>query len=74
MIFNTAIIQTPFILGPAVSPVGEDVLLALKVLAAAAMIVGTTAALRQKNVKRLLALSGVANAGYLLVPLAIGLG
>jgi len=74
VIFNTAIIQTPFILGPNVSPVGEDVLLALKVLAAAAMIVGTTAALRQKNVKRLLALSGVANAGYLLVPLAIGIG
>ncbi|OUM94939.1 MAG: NADH:ubiquinone oxidoreductase subunit N [Thermobacillus sp. ZCTH02-B1] len=74
VIFNTAVIQTPFILGPGVSPVGEDVLLALKVLAAAAMIVGTTAALRQKNVKRLLALSGVANAGYLLVPLAIGIG
>lgn len=74
IIFNTAVIQTPFFFGPLANPVGEDVLLALKVLAAAAMIVGTTAALRQKNVKRLLALSGVANAGYLLVPLAIGLG
>jgi len=74
VIFNTAVVQMPFILGPLASSVGEDSLLALKVLAAAAMIVGTTAALRQKNVKRLLALSGVANAGYLLVPLSIGLG
>ncbi len=49
----------------------EDVFLALSVVAAAAMIVGNTAALRQRNVKRLLAYSGVANAGYLLVPLAV---
>ncbi|WEK53954.1 MAG: NADH-quinone oxidoreductase subunit N [Candidatus Cohnella colombiensis] len=52
----------------------SDILLALTVLAAAAMIVGTAGALRQKNVKRLLALSGVANAGILLIPLSIGLG
>ncbi|MVP01513.1 NADH-quinone oxidoreductase subunit NuoN [Paenibacillus lutrae] len=49
----------------------EDVFLALSVVAAAAMVVGNTAALRQRNVKRLLAYSGVANAGYLLVPLAV---
>ena len=48
-------------------------LLVLLVLAAAAMLVGTTAALRQKNVKRLLALSGVANAGYMLVPIGISI-
>lgn len=48
----------------------QDVFLLLKVLAAAAMVIGTTAALRQHNMKRLLALSGVANAGYLLVPMA----
>jgi NADH-quinone oxidoreductase subunit N len=51
----------------------KDVFLGLSVLAAAAMIVGTVGALRQKNVKRLLALSGVANAGILLVPLATSL-
>lgn len=52
---------------------GHDVFLALAVLAAAAMIVGTAGALRQRNVKRLLALSGVANAGILLTPLALEL-
>ncbi|XID91135.1 NADH-quinone oxidoreductase subunit N [Paenibacillaceae bacterium WGS1546] len=51
---------------------GQDITLALAVLAAAAMIVGTAGALRQRNVKRLLALSGVANAGILLIPLAVG--
>ncbi|MFC4599727.1 NADH-quinone oxidoreductase subunit N [Cohnella hongkongensis] len=50
----------------------QDVFLGLSVLAAAAMIVGTAGALRQRNVKRLLALSGVANAGILLTPLALG--
>jgi len=53
--------------------VQKDVFLGLAVLAAAAMIVGTAGALRQRNVKRLLALSGVANAGILLTPLAISL-
>ena len=52
---------------------GHDVFLALAVLAAAAMIVGTTGALRQRNVKRLLALSGVANAGILATPLVLEL-
>ncbi|MFB9274596.1 NADH-quinone oxidoreductase subunit N [Cohnella cellulosilytica] len=50
----------------------HDVFLGLSVLAGAAMIVGTAGALRQRNVKRLLALSGVANAGILLIPLALG--
>ncbi|MGO4547521.1 NADH-quinone oxidoreductase subunit N [Paenibacillus sp. 2TAB23] len=53
--------------------VSKDIWLALLVLAAAAMLVGATAALRQKNTKRLLALSGVANAGYMLVPIGISL-
>ncbi|MEV5029711.1 NADH-quinone oxidoreductase subunit N [Paenibacillus sp. LPE1-1-1.1] len=53
--------------------VSKDLFLMLLVLAAAAMLVGTTAALRQKNVKRLLALSGVANAGYMLVPIGISI-
>lgn len=49
----------------------QDIFLALAVLAAAAMILGTAGALRQRNAKRLLALSGTANAGILLVPLAL---
>ncbi|MBW5445916.1 NADH-quinone oxidoreductase subunit NuoN [Cohnella sp. CFH 77786] len=53
--------------------VQKDLYLGLSVLAAAAMIVGTAGALRQRQVKRLLALSGVANAGILLTPLAIHL-
>ncbi|GGG84896.1 NADH-quinone oxidoreductase subunit N [Paenibacillus radicis (ex Gao et al. 2016)] len=57
--------------GGGVKPVGNDVYLALLVLAAAAMLAGTTAALRQRQMKRLLALSGVANAGYLLVPIGL---
>lgn len=42
-------------------------------LAAMSMVIGTTMALKQTNVKRLLALSGVANAGYLLVPIGLDL-
>ena len=42
----------------------------LAILAAISMIIGNTMALRQTNIKRLLALSSVAHAGYLLVPLA----
>lgn len=51
-------------------PLSDDMFLAFAVLAAAAMIIGNVLALRQRNMKRLLAYSGVANAGYLLVPLA----
>jgi len=56
--------------GPGGPPIGKDAFLAMAAVAAAAMIVGNTLALRQKNMKRLLAYSGVANAGYLLVPVA----
>jgi NADH-quinone oxidoreductase subunit N len=52
-------------------PVHGDVLTALMVVAALAMIVGNFVALRQTNMKRLLAYSGVANSGYLLVPIGI---
>ncbi|GIQ61979.1 hypothetical protein PACILC2_05470 [Paenibacillus cisolokensis] len=55
------------------APVNKDVFTALLAVAATAMIVGSTAALRQRNAKRLLALSGVANAGYLLVPIGLSL-
>jgi NADH-quinone oxidoreductase subunit N len=55
-------------------PVQDDVFLAFSVLAAIAMVVGNAMALRQNNMKRLLALSGVANAGYLLVPIISNVG
>ncbi|ALS26051.1 subunit N of NADH:ubiquinone oxidoreductase [Paenibacillus sp. 32O-W] len=55
------------------APVNKDVFTALLAVAATAMIVGSAAALRQRNAKRLLALSGVANAGYLLVPIGLSL-
>ncbi|HEX7058134.1 MAG TPA: NADH-quinone oxidoreductase subunit N [Bacilli bacterium] len=53
-----------------VQHLSNDVFKALAVLAAVTMIVGNFSALKQRNMKRLLALSGVANAGYLLVPIA----
>lgn len=40
----------------------------LGLMAAASMIIGNTMALRQTNVKRMMAYSGIAQAGYLLVP------
>ncbi|GAB7387911.1 NADH-quinone oxidoreductase subunit NuoN [Bacillaceae bacterium] len=40
------------------------------ILAALSMIVGNTLALRQTNVKRMMAYSSIAQAGYLLVPFA----
>lgn len=65
--------STVLVAGGEDANVSKDLFLMLLVLAAAAMLVGTTAALRQKNVKRLLALSGVANAGYMLVPIGISI-
>ncbi|HEX5581745.1 MAG TPA: NADH-quinone oxidoreductase subunit N, partial [Gemmatimonadaceae bacterium] len=46
--------------------------LALWWLAAATMIVGNLVALVQKNIKRMLAYSSIAHAGYLLVPVVTG--
>ncbi len=43
----------------------------LAVLAGLTMIIGNTMAARQINVKRMFALSSVAQAGYILVPLAV---
>ncbi|MCT8140119.1 NADH-quinone oxidoreductase subunit N [Anaerobacillus sp. CMMVII] len=45
----------------------------IAVIAALTMIVGNTVALVQSNVKRLMAYSGIAQAGYLLIPLAASL-
>jgi NADH-quinone oxidoreductase subunit N len=42
----------------------------IAVIAALTMILGNLIALAQKNVKRLMAYSGIAQAGYLLVPIA----
>lgn len=46
---------------------GENILFAFAILAAISMIVGNTIALRQSNVKRILAYSGIAQAGYLFI-------
>ncbi|MBD3920781.1 NADH-quinone oxidoreductase subunit N [Paenibacillus sp. PR3] len=51
--------------------IGHDLFRAVLAVAACAMLVGTLSALRQHNMKRLLALSGVANAGYLIVPIGL---
>ncbi len=57
-------------LGTEELPFTDDMFLVISVLAAAAMIMGNFLALRQRNLKRLFAYSGIANAGYLLVPIA----
>jgi len=48
-----------------------DLYIYLAAVAAFTMVIGNVAALTQKNIKRLLALSSVAQAGYLLIPLAV---
>lgn len=53
---------------------GQTTSAMIALVAATAMIVGNAVALRERNVRRLIALSGVANAGYLLVPLAVHAG
>ncbi|MBO8165412.1 MAG: NADH-quinone oxidoreductase subunit NuoN [Brevibacillus sp.] len=46
----------------------EELSVYLSIVAALSMIIGNTMALRQTNVKRMMAYSGIAQAGYLLVP------
>jgi NADH-quinone oxidoreductase subunit N len=48
----------------------DELTLYIGIVAAASMIIGNTMALRQVNMKRLMAYSGIAQAGYLLVPFA----
>ena len=43
---------------------------AIVVISALTMIVGNFAAVRQQNIKRMLAYSGIANAGYILIGVA----
>ncbi|WP_078378636.1 NADH-quinone oxidoreductase subunit NuoN [Sutcliffiella halmapala] len=64
---------TLFLMTPAQS--GEvSLLFSLKefiaILAVISMVIGNTVALRQRNVKRMLAYSGIAHAGYLLVAIS----
>lgn len=42
----------------------------IAIIAGASMIIGNTLAVRQVNIKRMMAYSGIAQAGYLLVPFA----
>ena len=46
--------------------------LILILVAIVSMVLGSFAALKQENIKRLLAYSSIANIGYLLIPVAIG--
>lgn len=57
----------PFLLSPVL---GAKLLLLLSVLAGATLLYGNLAAMLQTNVKRLLAYSAIAHAGYLLVGIA----
>jgi len=50
--------------------VHEEWVMIIAVLAAVTMVLGNVMALTQKNIKRLMAYSGIAQAGYLLVPIA----
>jgi NADH-quinone oxidoreductase subunit N len=73
-IFFRIVYNVYFGVGSQDRPIHDDIFLTISVLAAAAMIIGNVMALKQKNLKRLLAYSGVANAGYLLVPIATQFG
>ena len=64
-----ALLQVVFIAFPGRTDVVEPL---MWVLAAATMTVGNMIALRQTNVIRMLAYSGVAQAGFMLAPLAVG--
>ncbi|ARU60521.1 proton-translocating NADH-quinone oxidoreductase subunit N [Tumebacillus avium] len=55
----------------AFGPEFNELYMYLAILAGLTMVIGNIAALAQKNIKRLLAYSSVAQAGYLLIPLAV---
>ncbi len=57
----------PFITDPLI---GSKVIFILAVLAGATILLGNLAAIPQKNFKRLLAYSSIANAGFILLPIA----
>ena len=60
------------IFGGALGDVSADWTVAIGLVAAAAILVGNIAALRQENLKRMLAYSSVAQAGFLLIGVASG--
>lgn len=62
-----------FGVGNVENPIYLDIFFSITVVAAIAMILGNAMALKQKNVKRLLAYSGIANGGYFLVPIGLGI-
>jgi NADH-quinone oxidoreductase subunit N len=56
--------------GLAGSPVHHQWIVIVSILAILSMVIGNVVALAQQNIKRMLAYSSIANAGYLLVALA----
>ncbi len=60
------------IFGGALKDVSDDWTVAIGLVAATAILVGNIAALRQNNIKRMLAYSSVAQAGFLLIGVAAG--
>lgn len=60
------------VLFTAFGPAFEDWQMIVSIIAAASMIVGAFGALAQKNIKRLLGYSSIANVGYALVAVAAG--
>ena len=63
-----------FLLAIPISAIGlkMDLMLTISILALITMTVGNIAALTQKSIKRLLAYSSIAHAGYILIGLAVG--
>ena len=66
-----ALVQLIFIAFPTADEVYEPL---MWILAAASMTVGNLIALRQTNMVRMMAYSGIASAGYIMAPLAIAGG
>ncbi len=58
----------------AFAPIGGSIIPILWILAVLTMTVGNLIALTQRNIKRMLAYSSIAHAGYLLISLVVGNG
>src|SRR5690606_2514927 len=63
-----ALLQLVFVAFPGRSDIYEPL---MWVLAAASMTAGNLMALRQRNIVRLMAYSGIAQAGYMLAPIVV---
>lgn len=66
----SAVVLVRIALAASGSPLGDRWPALLALLAAVSMVVGNLFALVQRDIKRMLAYSGVAHMGYLLIPLA----